>query len=424
MGTMGVAILVNPADGSPQTPDDPFTSILESLMDVGGFAEAVACIGITASLAAIMSTADSLIIAISQLLTVEIFYPMMPSSTPKKMAWYGRLSSVLAVALALAVGLAWDEGITDLGKIQFPLTCQVIPPFLIGLFAKNKATDVHPWCLVAAMASSSIYVVAIYFGYLRGSSNPVAIDSGITGVVIQVVLIGIFESTYRLIGAKHTAKEEKPSETALLYPGRPSWDVPKMSRFGVTTLSPELVWKSMKGFYEPMTNVYWTVLMFLSISLTTPMVAPNEPPLNGDEFLYLPYTIDGLPWWAFKTIILCIIPFVILLAAIYNIPNDFPMEKESAIAKKGVDVDLVSLTPKEMGRRSSYDEQNVLIYQRRSTITSTMQEMGIQQEESVEEVTPSNKRLSSLVYALDLDVDLVKEDDDAPEAAKEEVVDA
>lgn len=411
LGTMGVAILVSPDDGSPLSPADPFTAILESVMDLGGFANACACVGITASLAAIMSTTDSLIIAISHLLTVEVFYPMMPNTTPARMAWFGRGSSVLAVSFALIVGLLWDEGISDLGKIQFPLTAQVVPPFLLGLFVKNSAFDVHPWCLTAAVASSSIYVVGIYFGYLKhAAKSPIAIDSGITGLVIQVVLIVSFESMYRLVLSENKTKfTNKIHTTELLYPDRPSWDVPKMSRFGTNTLTPQLVWKSMKGFYEPMTSMNWNILMFLSISLTTPLVAPSEPALaeDGSTFLSSPYTINGLPWWAFKIILLSAVPFVFLLIAIYKIPTDFPLEDEVKIQKEGVDVDLVHLTPKELGRRSSYDEQNVLIHQRRSSIAVTMEEMGIRQPstttEEEEEAAPSDKRLSNLVYAHHID---------------------
>lgn len=428
IGTMGVAVLVN-EDGSPQTPADPFTAILESLMDIGGFAKICACIGITASLAAIMSTADSLIIAISQLVTVEIFYPIMPESSPTKMAWFGRLSSVVSVGLALVVGLAWKEGITDLGKIQFPLTMQVVPPFLVGLFATNATTDFHPWCLAAAIASSSIYVIGIYFGYLR--QTPAAIDPGITGVAIQAVLAVIFETLNRSVVSRKTTG--KPSASALLHPNRPSWDIPKMARFGATTLTPELMWKSMKGFYEPMTNMYWTILMFVSISLITPIVEPSEPPLaeDGTGFLYIPYTIDGLPWWAFKIILLSAIPFVLLLIAIYKIPSDFPMDDEATIAKKGVDVNLVPLTSKEMGRRSSYDEQNVLIHRRRSSISSAMDDIGIQPTttQAVEEanISPSQKRLSSLVYARDLDKvlmeEIIEEEGGKGKATKDEIVD-
>mmetsp|Transcript_616 Transcript_616/g.1462 ORF Transcript_616/g.1462 Transcript_616/m.1462 type:complete len:734 (-) Transcript_616:133-2334(-) len=434
MGTMGVAILVNPEDGSPMTPADPFTSILEALMDVGGFAEACACIGITASLAAIMSTADSLIIAISQLVTVEIFYPMMPSATPATMSWWGRMASLFSVALALVVGLAWNEGITDLGKIQFPLTIQVIGPFLIGLFAKDRMTDVHPWCITAAVISSSIWVVAIYFGYLRAGAhpNPLAIDSGITGVCWQAVLIVFFETFYRLVLKKEnsTSVEKVPDEKALLYPNRPAWDIPKMSRFGESTLTPEGVCKSMDGFYEPMASGYWNALMFATISFVTPLVAPSEPPLAEDgTFLYLPNTVHGLPWWAFKIILLSVIPFVVLLAALYKIPRDFPMEDEVALGKKGVDVDLVSLTRQELGRRSSYDEPNVLIQQRRSSISTTMAEMGIQPtkvslEEAVD-TSASHKRLSNLIYARNLDVVSECTGNDgtrSDEQAKEEVV--
>jgi Na+/proline symporter len=59
---------------------------------------------ITAGLAAIMSTADSLLIAISQLITVEIVYPMRPNSTPNNIAWFARLISTISVALSLLIG--------------------------------------------------------------------------------------------------------------------------------------------------------------------------------------------------------------------------------------------------------------------------------------------------------------------------------
>jgi len=406
IGTIGVSILVN-EDGSPMTPADPFTEILEALMDIGGFANFCACLGITAGLAAIMSTADSLIIAISQLLCVEVFYPVIPTATPAKMAWYGRLSSLVAVVLALIVGLYWDEGITDLGRIQFPLTMQVVPPFLVGLFAKSKAIDVHPWSLVASVVGSSMYVVGIYFGYLRRTTrNPAAIDAGITGIVIQLALVILLESTYRLLEGKtsvDSSEINKNDERELLYPNRPRWDIPKMERFGAATLSPELIWKSMDGFYEPMVNIYWNILMFVSITVTTPMVAPSEPAmLDETTFLSLPYTIDGLPWWAFKSFILSILPFLWLLIAIYKIPSSFPMEDEATIVKKGVNVSLVHLTSEEMGRRTSYDEPNILIRNRRSSISSTMDEMGISPDEPAPKeiaVSESHKRLSNLVYA-------------------------
>lgn len=434
MGTVGVTLLVNPDDGSPLYPADPFTSILEAIMDLGGFAEACACIAITASLAAIMSTADSLIIAISQLIAVEIIYPMRPDTSPARMAWYGRASSLLSVVFALIVGLAWDEGITALGKIQFPLTAQVVPVFLIGMFARDRVMDAHPWCIAGAMLSSSIYVTGIYFGYQRlPEKNPAAIDSGITGILIQFTMIIILETLNRFffVSKGDAGKKDDDVDTSkLLYPNRPSWDVPKMKRFGASALTPQMIWKSMEGFYEPMSNVYWNALMFFAISLTTPMVAPLEPPMDGMSFLYPPSVVNGLPWWAFKITLITVVPYVLLLVALYEVPNDFPMEDEANMLKSGVDVDLVSLTPKEMGRRSSYDESNVLVHRRRSTISTTMDELGIggkeenQAEAALQSQDPNEKRLSNLVYAKNLS-DIIEgydsdADADEPQAEKED----
>jgi hypothetical protein len=435
MGTVGVAMLVN-EDGTPlENVSDPFTSILEKIMDLGGFAEGCAAIAITASLAAIMSTADSLIIAVSQLLCVEIIYPIIPNSTPARMAWYGRLSSLISVIFALIVGLAWDEGITDLGRIQFPLTMQVVPSFLIGLFSYNKVTDIHPWCIVFGAISSSFYVFGIYFGYLKHDfKNPLAMDSGITGVVIQLIIIFVTEIVYRIFITKKglflqrglsTINKIKNTPIELLYPDRPAWDIPKMSRFGgnESTLSPQLIWDSMDGFFEPMTNLSWVCLMFFSVSFTTPLLAQFEPPFADDgTFVYPPTIINGLPWWAFKIIIIVIFPYVLLFAAIYQIPDDFPLDDENKIISAGVDnINLVPLTRTEMGRRSSYDESNGLIHRRRSTISNTMEEMGIRSSirnnnmnnnnETSTTPSPSQKRLSNLVLGRNLTQFLEDEDD-------------
>ena len=177
IGTVGVMML------NGETVASPFTSILEALMDEGGFAKAIGVIAATASLAAIsefiiihirfvrvpianlmnliiisrsvdnyaVSMADSLVIAISQLVMVEIVYPLRPSTTPKEIAWIGCAVSLIGATLALLIGyvfycitcakahcqnltsffpccsIFWKEGIADMGAIQFPLSMQAVP---------------------------------------------------------------------------------------------------------------------------------------------------------------------------------------------------------------------------------------------------------------------------------------------------------
>ena len=81
---------------------------------IGGFAEAVGVIALTASLAAIMSTADSLIIAISQLVAVEVIWPWRPHATQNQMAWAGRFTSLVSVIMGLIIGILWKGGVSAL----------------------------------------------------------------------------------------------------------------------------------------------------------------------------------------------------------------------------------------------------------------------------------------------------------------------
>ena len=100
LGTVGVSVLADR-----QEPIlNPFAAIVEEIMELGTFPLVVGLVTITASLAAIMSTVDSLLVAMSQLVTEEVAYPLYPHSTPKEMAWVGRAVSFVAVIIATSLG--------------------------------------------------------------------------------------------------------------------------------------------------------------------------------------------------------------------------------------------------------------------------------------------------------------------------------
>jgi Na+/proline symporter len=406
IGTVGVALL------NGESVPSPFASIMELLMNEGGFAQVVAVIAVTASLAAIMSTADSLVIAISQLVTVEIAYPIFPKATPKRMGWVGRIVSLLAVVISLLIGLIWKAGVTALAAIQFPLSMQAVPAFLLGLYTRSSKTDIHPWCLSIGAFSGTVYVFGVYFGYISSAPDPRPINAGITAFAAQIALILCLEGIRRLLGISQSSyskegngdiQDQTPNTPALLYPGRPTWDVPKLKRFGAHTLSPEKVWKSMEGVHEPMANLSWDILMVLSISMLTPIVAENQPPIDETTGTFSnfapPATVGGMPWWAAKILIGSLVPCLLLLDALWKMPNHFPVD-EKRIEHEGIDPDLVELTLYEKGRRTSYDEQNILVNSRRSMISASMKNLGLDKLPSEDlESTSSRRRLSALVLA-------------------------
>ena len=339
--------------------------------------------------------------------------------------------------------LLWDDGLTHLGRIQFPLSAQAVPAFLFGLYSSSSRTDIHPWCIAAGALVATVYVFVFYFAYLKVADAPLAINAGITGFFLQIAVAIVSELCRRLVGgdqnvdqedlmylstsikkkkndayskdseeevdstsviksAKKTADvdvepdygyEEVVDHKNLLYPGRPKWDIPKLGRFGDHALTPKLICESMEGINEPMANPWWVCLMLFAISICTPLTDELSPPLDTSEnadsfFVYPPSVVNGLPWWAFKCILLCIVPTVLLLAAIEKMPDEFPID-EKKIEQEGINPDLVEMTREELGRRTSYDERNILIHRRRSTISQEMDKLGL---------TESKRRLLEMQY--------------------------
>eukprot|EP00804_Cyclotella_cryptica_P007116 CCRYP_014519-RA/>CCRYP_014519-RA protein AED:0.38 eAED:0.38 QI:182/1/1/1/1/1/2/59/302 len=290
------------------------------------------------------------------------------------------------------------------------------------MYGWSDRTDVHPWSVASGAIASTIYVLAIYFSYLKRENEPMPINAGITGFALQIGCIALVETGRRLLGSSKRSKAQvnedkkendgESSGPSLHFPNRPQWDVPKLSRFGDHALSPQLIWKSMEGVNEPLANLWWAFLMFFSISMLTPGVPEYEPPLdpNSGSFYSFapPATVNGIPWWAFKIILSGIVPFAILIVATKNMPNKFAVDAET-IEKEGIDPDLVELTLREKGRRTSYDERNISVSRRRSTISKAMDEVRMAAEhtklEEDSETMRSRRRISALVMANNLALD-------------------
>jgi Na+/proline symporter len=419
LGTVAVQVLKGEGGAS------PFASIIGAMMNLGGFPEAVGVIAYTASLAAIMSTADSLVIAISQLITVEFIYPFKPNATPKQITWYGRFVSLITVIVALLIGIYWTAGISDLAQLQFPLTFMIIPPFLFGLFASERF-DVHPWSMAIGTAVSSIYIFIIYFCYMK-TEDALAIDSGITGFLVNMVVLAFVEvfRRYRNWSKKRKGIDKDAEEKVyvehdgvqIIFADRPTWDYPRLARFGDKPLTPRMLKKAMEGVKEPLTNVWFCAMFFAILTFTTPMVAELLPPLPEDITTYFPGTVNGIPWWAFKILLVSLIAYSMNAIMICQLPDEYPSNDPTKIAKEGIDVSLVELTVPEMGKRTSYDERNEFIAARRSTISRAMVDMGIRVEEEEESTdddsnehmkqTIAQRRLSALV--LGQDAEIIKE---------------
>jgi Na+/proline symporter len=438
VGTMGVQML---SDAGISNPVSPFSSILGVIIDIGGFAKAVGIIAFTATVAAVMSTTDSLINAASQLIVVEVIYPCCPEADPFTIAWSGRLVSLVYTSLGLLLGLLWTGGINDLAAINFPVIMQAVPTFLVGLYTVNDTWDVHPWSLATAALLSTIFVFLIYFLYIDttefwaiSTMDPLPINAGMTGLTVNIIFVCMFEAIYRCFLRKkpmdhgkkrddvtlntssrgnlakrgteqanaasddddagfsradmnngaNSNEREQLDRRQRMHPNRPCWDIPKLARFGQRPLTPRLLNRMMEGIPEPFSNWWHILVFFLAVTVSTPLLAELEPALNedGQTFDSPPQTVNGLPWWVFKEIIMIMIPYILLGMTLWHMPSKFQFDNRT-MTKSGVDLDLIEMTPTEMGRRKSYDEPNRLFNARQFTIRKYMFNLGI--HEAVDE---------------------------------------
>ena len=348
LGVLSVQILAESGVLSNPPPSFlPFNSLLEELIKLGGFAHGIAVITITASLAAVMSTADSVLLSTSHLVVAELVNPTAPEVSGSRLTMIGRATSLIAVGGGLAIGLQWDEGLTDLISVQTSLLLQIIPVLLIGLYSvpagtrgQRLNTEPHPWCVTAGAWTGFLVAMTIYFGYAKGEDD-VPINSGVVGAFANVLVIVVLELYRRLFVVKdlwtgkdevsRAMSEEEESHT-LNFPDRPVWDVPssKLESYGRTKLTSRSIHQTMSGVTEPFLNLWLIVLVLAVFALAFPFVPGALPPLDEKRQLeYDPGTIGGIPSWAMKWLATIAVLPVIYYYTIYVMPNEFPSSEQT-----------------------------------------------------------------------------------------------
>jgi hypothetical protein len=248
-----------------------------------------------------------------------------------------------------------------LAAINFQLSFQCVFIFLVGLFASNKS-DFHPWCLSAGAICSTIYVFALYFGYIKPNEDSISINPGVSGIVLQLIITFSLEAYRRTFLASDEFDSEE-DQRLLNFPYRPDWDIPPRARFGDNALTPNLLWKMMDGINEPLTKPWFGALMFFTISFMTPIV-PEGLPKRIEEVV----TINGIPWWVTKMLVIGIVPAILLLAALSQMQHQFPGQDPKAPH----DPDVMELTEEELGHRLKYDGQNDLVARRRREVLENL----------------------------------------------------
>ncbi|MEZ6116793.1 MAG: sodium:solute symporter family protein [Pirellulaceae bacterium] len=138
----------------------------------------------SAILAAIMSTADSVLLSISSMLTKDIYGRYLrPSATDKHLTTFGKMCSWVLVAFltTVAIMLPEDTTLIQLLDIKFDLLVQLAPAFLIGIHRPLSARSVF-YGLLCGVAT------AIGIQFVCAGGKPYGIHAGLYGLVVNLLI--------------------------------------------------------------------------------------------------------------------------------------------------------------------------------------------------------------------------------------------
>ena len=188
----------------------------------------------------------------------------------------------------------------------------------------------------------------------------------VAAVIFSEVTRLVWTGKWRTVWTK-AANDSEDEDAGDPFPDRPQWDKPKVKRFGHTSLSPHLMNTMMKGVDEPVKDYKYILFIILAYTITTPIVAEFQPPLDENGWAYLPPVVRGVPAWFFKALIIAFVINFVSVPAIISMPDVFPYNEES-LKRSGIDADVVELEPEEKGGRQGYDEPNWKAESRRKLI--------------------------------------------------------
>ncbi len=174
--------------------------LLKVLGDLGQnvpLAQPLLLLFLTAALAAIMSTVDSALLALSALFTQDIYARYRPQSSQAHLTFVGKVFSWLLMALLVYLACALPQTLWRLTEIKLEILIQAAPAIFLGLHVAGlRPRPVLAGIVVGLMVAIGLQIVAAVQhddAYLR----PFGIHGGVWGLMANFTTVGLGSWTTR-----------------------------------------------------------------------------------------------------------------------------------------------------------------------------------------------------------------------------------
>ena len=143
---------------------------------------------LSAAIAAIMSTVDSALLAISAMVTKDLYGRLQPGKSQRELIRIGKIFSWLIMGLAVLLAIKLPQTIWRLMEIKLELLCQIAPAIFLGLHLKRLSSRA---VLYGVIIGTIVAVIITLHPLLP--TKPLGIHAGIWGLLINVLVLVFFQ---------------------------------------------------------------------------------------------------------------------------------------------------------------------------------------------------------------------------------------
>jgi len=143
---------------------------------------------LAAAIAAIMSTVDSALLAISSAVTQDLFRKIKPDSSQKELLLFGKSISWVIMLVAVIMAINLPQTIWQLFQIKLELLCQIAPAIFLGVHIKSISSK----SILIGIYIGTLIALSIMIGNWIGFPIPIkpfGIHAGLWGLLFNCLAI-------------------------------------------------------------------------------------------------------------------------------------------------------------------------------------------------------------------------------------------
>ncbi|MEM0896288.1 MAG: sodium:solute symporter family protein [Verrucomicrobiota bacterium] len=190
LGIMGIAVFPGLDQEGAGSSDEVTLYMIADLIEKTPLLLPLGILFLGAIVAATMSTIDSALLAMSSMITKDIYFPIRPDSSDRHLTLIGKVVSAILMAGVAALTIALqDLTIWRLMEIKLEVLCQIAPAVMLGIHQPRLRAD----SVFAGLIVGTVMAVSLAFEAFELPSKPLGVHAGVWGLAANLAVMGIVQ---------------------------------------------------------------------------------------------------------------------------------------------------------------------------------------------------------------------------------------